>query len=285
MKNIRQTIFLFCLLLLASSVTFAQLSGGSLTGTITDSNGSVVAKAKVTAIHVASGRAFETTTTSEGLYVLPNLEVGPYKITVEATGFKKLTLEGVVIYLGNRTVSDAKLETGNLSDTVTVTTDAPQLQSTTTEVGVIFAPKLLVDAPISGAGIRNPEAFIGFQPGVTNGAGAEGGISGGQRRSKEILIDGANATNPASGGVAFNGLSAVESIGEFKPNNHIFAAEYRRTDGDSEPFVTQSGGSQFHGSAYDFHTNSALDAATGTGKADSTAANPVFRKTPFHSNN
>lgn len=125
-----------------------------------------------------------------------------------------------------------------------------------TNISVSFSPKLFVAAPSNDVGI-----------------------------AKEILIDGANATNPASGGVAFNGLSAVESIGEFKPNNHIFAAEYRRTDGDSEPFVTQSGGSQFHGSAYDFHTNSALDAATGTGKADSTAANPVFRKTPFHSNN
>ncbi len=284
MKNIRQTISLFCLLLLASSVTFAQLSGGSLTGTVTDSNGGVVAKAKVTATHVASGRAFETTTTSEGLYSLPNLEVGPYKITVESQGFKKLTLDGVVIYVGNRTVTDARLETGNVSDTVTVTADAAQLQSTTTEVGVSFSPKLFVDAPIFAGGIRNPEAFIGFQPGVTNGAGAEGGISGGQRRSKEILIDGANATNPESGGVAFNGLPAVESLGEFRLINNTFAAEYGRTGGGIESFISKSGGRDFHGNIFDFHTSSALNAAPWATKATPLGAGVVARKLPSHGN-
>lgn len=284
MKNIRQTISLFCLLLLASSVTFAQLSGGSLTGTVTDSNGGVVAKAKVTATHVASGRAFETTTTSEGLYSLPNLEVGPYKITVESQGFKKLTLDGVVIYVGNRTVTDAKLETGNVSDTVTVTADAAQLQSTTTEIGVSFSPKLFVDAPIFAGGIRNPEAFIGFQPGVTNGAGAEGGISGGQRRSKEILIDGANATNPESGGVAFNGLPSVESLGEFRLINNTFAAEYGRTGGGIESFISKSGGRDFHGNIFDFHTSSALNAAPWATKATPLGAGVVARKLPSHGN-
>src|SRR5262249_42363249 len=169
--------------------------------------------------------------------------------------------------LGNRTVSDARLETGNVSDTVNITADAPQLQSTTTEVAVIFAPKLLVDAPISGAGIRNPEAFIGFQPGVVNGAGGEGGISGGQRRSKEILIDGANATNPESGGVAFNGLPSVEAISEFRLINNTFAAEYGRTGGGLESFITKSGGRDFHGTVYDFHTSSALSAAPWANKA------------------
>lgn len=288
MKTIRQAVsllcMLLCILLLAGSVAFAQLSGGSLTGTVTDTNGGAIARAKVTATHVASGRVFETTATSEGLYALPNLEVGQYKVTVEAQGFKKLTLDGVVIYLGNRTVTDARLEAGNLTDTVTVTADAAQLQSTTTEVGVTFSPKLLVDAPISGAGIRNPEAFIGFQPGVVNGAQAEGGISGGQRRSKEILIDGANATNPESGGVAFNGLPSVEAIGEFRLINNTFAAEYGRTGGGVESFVTKSGGREFHGTVYDFHTSSALSAAAWATKATPLGAGVVAAKPKYHGN-
>src|SRR5436190_9349080 len=110
MKIIRQTISLLCLLLLAGSLAFAQLTGGSMTGTVTDANGGVVGKAKVTATHVASRRAFETTTTSEGLYVLPSLEVGAYNVTIEVAGFKKLTLNGIVIAVGVRTVADAKLE-------------------------------------------------------------------------------------------------------------------------------------------------------------------------------
>ncbi len=285
MKTIRQTICLFSLLILAGGLAIAQVTGGSLTGTISDSNGGAVAKAKVTATHVRSGRAIETTATSEGLYVLPLLEVGEYKIMVEAQGFKKLTVSGIVISVGVRSVADAKLETGNISDSVTVTADGPQLQSTTTEIGVSFSPKLFNDAPVSAGGLRNIEAFIGLQPGVTNGAGAEGGISGGARRSKEILVDGAGMTNPESGGVAFNGLPAFDSIGEFRLITNTFAAEYGRTGGGIESFVTKSGGSQFHGSGFDFHTSSALNAASWAGKASSTAANPVFRKTPFHGNN
>lgn len=278
MKNIRQTISTLCFLLIASSLAFAQLTGGSMTGTVTDAQGAVVGKAKVTATHVASGRAFETTTTSEGLYALPNLEVGDYRIAVEAQGFKKLTLSGIVIAVGARSVVDAKLETGSVSDTVNVTADAAQLQSTTTEIGVSFSPKLFTDAPIFAGGIRNPEAFIGFQPGVVNGAGAEGGISGGARRSKEILIDGANATNPESGGVAFNGLPSVESLGEFRLINNTFAAEYGRTGGGVESFVTKSGGRDFHGNVFNFHTSSALSANTWANNA----AN--VRKAPTHSN-
>ena len=285
MKIIRPTISTLCLLLLTGSIAFAQLTGGSMTGTVTDSSGGVVAKARVTATHVTSGRVSETATTSEGLYVLPSLEVGPYNVAIEAQGFKRVTLNGVVVAVGVPSVADAKLEAGNLTDTVTIAADATQLQSTTTEIGVSFSPKLFNDAPVSAGGLRNMEAFVSFQPGVTYGAGSEGGISGGARRAKEILLDGANMTNPESGGVIFNGYPAFESIGEFRLINNTFAAEYGRTGGGIESFVTKSGGNQFHGNVFDFHTSSALNAADWAGKASSTAANPVFRKIPFHGNN
>ncbi len=285
MKIIRQAVTLLCLTLLAGSVAYAQLSGGSLTGTVTDANGSVVSGTRVVAKHIASGREFTTTTTSEGLYAFPNLEVGPYQVNYEAQGFKKLTLTNIVISVGTRSVANAKLEAGNISETVQITSDAAQLQSTTTEIGVNFSPKLFKDAPINAAGIRNPEAFIGFQPGVVNGAGAEGGISGGARRSKEILIDGANATNPESGGVAFNGLPSVESLGEFKLINNTFAAEYGRTGGGIESFITASGGRDFHGNVFNFHTSSALSANAWATKAQLFPANDVRkRKPPTHGN-
>lgn len=278
MKIIQQAVSLLCLTLLIGSLALAQLSGGSMTGAVTDANGGVVSNTKVVAKHVPSGREFTTTTTSEGLFAFPNLEVGPYQVSFEASGFKKLSLTNIVIAVGARSVVDAKLEAGNISDTVEITSETPQLQSTTTEIGVSFSPKLFVDAPIFAGGIRNPEAFIGFQPGVVNGAGAEGGISGGQRRSKEILIDGANATNPESGGVAFNGLPSVESLGEFRLINNTFAAEYGRTGGGIESFITKSGGRDFHGNVFDFHTSSALN-------ANSWANNAArARKLPTHGN-
>lgn len=285
MRTIHRIVSAIGLLVITGAVAVAQLSGGSLTGTITDTNGSVVGSAKVIARHVATGRESSTSTTSEGLYVFPNLEVGAYELIIEAQGFKKLSQTNIVIAVGTRSVVDAKLDAGNISDTVTVTSEAPQLQSTTTEIGVNFSPKLFKDAPIYGGGaIRNPEAFIGFQPGVVNGAGAEGGISGGARRSKEILIDGANATNPESGGVAFNGLPSVESLGEFKLVNNTFAAEYGRTGGGVESFITTSGGRDFHGNVFNYHASSALSANAWALNATPLGAGAKAVKAPYHGN-
>ncbi|HEU0184273.1 MAG TPA: carboxypeptidase regulatory-like domain-containing protein, partial [Blastocatellia bacterium] len=283
MKAIRQMALCLGLLLSANAAAFAQNSAGSLSGAVTDANGAAVTQVKVIARQDSTGRQFETVTTSEGLYAFPNLDVGAYTLVVEQPGFKKLTQSNVIIAISNRTVADLKLETGDVSQSVTVTSDATSLQTATTEIGVNFSPKLFKDAPIYAGGIRNPENFIGFQPGVVNGAGAEGGISGGARRSKEILIDGANATNPESGGVAFNGLPSVEALGEFKLINNTFAAEYGRTGGGVESFVTASGGNQFHGNAFNYHTSSALSANAWATNAATVGATPA-RKTPYHGN-
>ena len=274
----RAATFLF-VFICASVSAIAQISAGSLSGTVMDPQGNNVASAKVTAVHDATGRQFATVSSSEGLYAFPNLDIGSYTVAVEAQGFKKLSSTGVVILISTRTGLDLKLEIGDVSQTVAVTADTSQLQTQSSEIGVIFPAKLFRDAPFSAGGIRNPEQFVAFQPGVVNGAGAEGGISGGARRSKEILIDGANATNPESGGVAFNGLPSVEALGEFKVINNTFSAEYGRTGGGIESFVTASGGSQFHGNVFEHHTSSALNANSWANKASG------VRKAPTHGNN
>ncbi len=276
--NIR-ILSILCLLLFASVSVIAQNSSGSLSGAVTDPQGGAVGGAKVTATQDSTGRQQTTATTSEGLYTFPNLDIGSYNITVEASGFKKLSGTGVVIQISTRTSLDWKLEVGDVTQTVSVVADAAQLQTQSAEIGTTFPAKLFRDAPFAAGGIRNPEQFVAFQPGVVNGAGAEGGISGGARRSKEILIDGANATNPESGGVAFNGLPSVESLGEFKIINNTFAAEYGRTGGGIESFVTASGGNQFHGNVFEHHTSSALNATSWANNA------ARARKAPTHGNN
>ena len=115
------------------------------------------------------------------------------------------------------------------------------LQSATSEIGTSFAPKLFTDAPIYAGGLRNPETFVDYQPGVVNGAGAEGGISGGASPFQGDFDRWGQRTNPESGGVAFNGLPTIEQLGEFKIINNTFAAEYGRTGGGIESFVTTFG--------------------------------------------
>ncbi len=281
MKIFRHTITFCSLLLLLAAVPFAQSGKGSLSGPVTDASGANITGAKVSAMNAQTGLVLETITSSGGLYTFPTLDPSTYTVTVEQAGFKKLSKSNIVVSVSNQTSADIQLEVGDVSQSVTITDETAQLQTVTSEIGTTFAPKLFQDVPISAGGLRNPEAFIGFQPGVVNGAGAEGGISGGARRSKEILIDGANATNPESGGVAFNGLPSVESLGEFKLINNTFAAEYGRTGGGIESFVTKSGGNQFHGTVFNFHTSSALSAAAWAGKAGSTARQSGFQKATY----
>ncbi|MFN0086589.1 MAG: carboxypeptidase regulatory-like domain-containing protein [Blastocatellia bacterium] len=284
MKTIRQTVSLLCLLALLSVIVLGQAGKGSLSGTVLDGNGAAIANAKVMAKQDATGQVLESSTTSAGLYAFPTLDVGVYTLTIEARGFKKSTRTNLTVGVSNRTVGDFTMQAGDVNDSVTISSDGPALQTQTTEIGYSFSPKLFKDAPIYASGIRNPEAFIGFQAGVVNGAGAEGGISGGARRSKEILIDGANATNPESGGVAFNGLPSVEALGEFKLINNTFAAEYGRTGGGIESFVTASGGNQFHGNVFNFHSSSALSANVWATNATPLGAGVKARKLPYHGN-
>ncbi|HEY2930713.1 MAG TPA: carboxypeptidase-like regulatory domain-containing protein, partial [Acidobacteriota bacterium] len=279
MNTFRRLASFLSFLLVLSVPSLAQLSTGSMSGTVTDSSGAAVGGATVTATQTNTGRTLVTVTTEAGLYAFPNLDVGPYTLSVEKSGFKKYSHPNIVISISTKTVVDAALEVGDVAaESVTVTAEAPLLQKASSEVGTSFSPKLFREAPIYAGGLRNPEAFIGFQAGVVNGAGAEGGISGGARRSKEILIDGANATNPESGGVAFNGLPSVEALGEFKLINNTFAAEYGRTGGGIESFVTTSGGNRFHGNVFDYHTSSALSANSWANNASR------VRKPSYHGN-
>ena len=278
MDTSRRTVSFLSLLLVLSIPGFAQLSTGSLSGTVTDRSGGAVAGATVTATQTTTGRSLLTVSTEAGLYAFPNLDVGTYTLSVEKAGFKKLSRSNIVIAISTKSVADLTLDVGDVAEIVTVTAEVPVLQSASSEIGTNFAPRLFRDAPIYAGGLRNPEAFIGLQPGVVNGAGAEGGISGGARRSKEILIDGANATNPESGGVAFNGLPSVEALGEFKLINDTFAAEYGRTGGGIESFVTASGGNRFHGNVFDYHTSSALSANAWANNARN------VRKPSYHGN-
>jgi hypothetical protein len=271
MKSIHRAVSSVSLLLLLAIPAFAQSSTGSLTGTVTDPNGQAVADARVVAKHVSTGRELEAVTSSAGLYTFPSLEVGSYTLAVTANGFKQLTHTGTVIAIATKAVVDLTLEVGEVSQSVTVTAEAPLLATATSDIGTNFQPTLYKNAPIFVGGLRNPESFISYMPGVNNGSG-DSSINGGNRRSKEILIDGAGNTNPESGGVAFQ-FPTVEQFGEFKLLNNNFAAEYGRTGGGIEIFTTASGGSQYHGTLFNFHRNSALDSNAWANKAAGRAKN------------
>lgn len=196
---------------------FAQSSTGSMSGRILDPAGATIPGARINATHEPTGRVLETVGTETGDYVFPNLPVGPYTVTVEATGFKKLQRTNIEVRVAQRQVLDLQMEVGDMQQTVEVTAEAPLLETNSPERGQNFSNRFMNTLPLFTGGIRNAEAFVQYMPGVNQGAGlGEVSIAGSGGRGKEILLDGASQTIPESGGVVFN-FPANEQFGEFKP--------------------------------------------------------------------
>ncbi len=249
--NVRFTVLkcshLLLLFGICAASAVAQTATGSLDGTVTDPNGSVVPGVIVNAKNDDTGQELQTVTTDAGLYVFPALQVGHYSISAEKPGFKKIVRSGIEIRVALRQTLDLRLEVGEVQQTVEVRSEAPLLETTTAERGQNVSEKFLSSLPLFTGGIRNPEAFVTYMPGVNSGA--EVSISGSIGRAKEVLIDGASQTIPESGGVVFNFPSA-EQFGEFKLLTGSYSAEYGRFGGGVELFITKSGVNDLHGGAF-----------------------------------
>lgn len=240
---------LLCLLLCLSAVGgWAQQSTGSMNGVVTDPNGAIVPGARIVAKHLPTGQEFGTNSTEAGVYVFGSLPVGPYSISVEKAGFKKLTRTNVEIRVAQRQELGLGLEVGDVQQTVEVTAEAPMLETSSAMRGQNLSPTFMNNLPFFSGGIRNPRSFVTYMPGVNNVAG-EITIAGAGARGQEILIDGASATIPESGGTSFN-FPAAEMFGEFKLLTGTFDAEYGRFGGGVEIYITKSGNNDLHGTLF-----------------------------------
>jgi hypothetical protein len=247
MRLARITLLVTLLGCLVATPVWAQATSGSMSGTITDPNGAMVPGAKVAAVHVPTGRAFSTTASESGLYVFPNLPPGPYEVTVEQPGFKKMVRTGLEIQIGTRQDLNVTLEVGDLQQTVEVKTEVPLLEMTSAERGQNLSPQVLASLPIYSSGLRSAEAFISYMPGVNSNS--ETSINGSNGRAKEVFIDGASLTIPESGGVNFY-FPGFEAYQEMKLVTSSFNAEYGRLGGGLELFSTKSGTNTVHASAF-----------------------------------
>ncbi len=225
----------------------AQMATGSITGSILDPAGAVIPGAIVTARNEQTGASFRTESSEAGLYVLGSLPPGLYEVTVEKPGFRKLVRGGLEVRVAVRLGLDLSLEVGDVQQTVEVVAEAPLLETATSERGQSFSTKFMNTLPLFTGGIRNPEAFVRYMPGVN--IYRETSISGSGGRGKEVLIDGASLTIPESGGVVFN-FPAAEMFGEFKLLTGTYSAEYGRFGGGVEVFVSKSGNNALHGAGF-----------------------------------
>ncbi|MGH9853549.1 MAG: carboxypeptidase-like regulatory domain-containing protein, partial [Blastocatellia bacterium] len=266
--TIRTAIGLF-LVILVSAVALAQGERGTLNGIVTDQNGAVVAGAEVAATNIETNIETKATTTDAGVYRLPYMPAGKYKITVKANGFQTAVLNDVNLFVAQTLTVDIKLTAGQVSEQMTVTGTAPLLETGTAEIGRYVTKKEFDTWPVAvGDGRRQIQTFIFTSLPGSVGESFQGSINGGQYYSHEILIEGIPLGRFDLQGGSNNEFSpSAETISEFKLQSGTVGAQYGGGQTSVANFAFKSGGNDFHGSAYTYIQNDALRANSFNNKA------------------
>jgi hypothetical protein len=258
-----QLPFPFLILALTAGRLAAQVSGASLEGTVQDPTGAVVAAASIELLNTSTGVKTNGKTNAEGRFVFPSIPAGgPYTVIVEAGGFKKEERPGLVLEVNQSARIALTLQVGSSSETVSVTSAAPLLETSTAEMGSVIDNRSIVNLPLNQ---RNPYALVFLAPGVNGGVTAQYNsenisINGGRPGSSEILVDGIPSSpplvNPIQGFAVFPSVDAVQ---EFKVQTNSYSAEFGRTGSGIINLIYKSGTNAYHGSAFEFLRNSDLD--------------------------
>lgn len=270
----------------------AQSFRGSIRGKVTDPKGGLVAGARVSSKNVNTGVTRESVTDGEGAYVMAELPAGTYTVAVTAPGFAEVA-QSVVVNVGLDTTADfdlLKLE--QRQETVTVSEEAPLVESTRDVLGEVVDQKLVSGLPLNG---RDFGKLVALVPGATvepaGVAAIQSGfgqfsINGNRDRSNNYTVDGTDNNDPFFNNSAFNqtgiggapaSLLPIDSIQEFNLQAN-FPPEYGRNSGSVVNILTKSGSNHLHGSAFEFLRNSAMDARNYFNRA------PAI-KSPFRNNN
>jgi hypothetical protein len=275
-------LLLTAALVLAGSPAWAQFERSAVSGTVVDEQGGVIPGATVTATNLQNNQVDVTVSDGSGFYNFPNLQPGPYSITAELQGFKRSTRSNVQADAAGRYVFDFRLETGELSEEVTVTAEAAQLQ---TDVALRKTVEARDIEQLSFQG-RNPIGVAGLKAGVSGGAFnnygfsslSNGGfnINGSRADENNITVDGATAIRTRASG-AVVGIQNVDALQEVQVLTGSYMPEYGRASGGQIRMVTKSGGSRYSGSASFFLRDESLQANTW---ARNRSTNPAENRGP-----
>jgi len=271
---------LFSLVALPSA--WAQKDTGAIVGLVRDSSGAIVTDAKVTITDADRGTVLSFTTNSDGEYVASPLRIGRYTVTVEKAGFKKAVAGPFQVNIQDRVGVDMQLQAGATTETVNVTSQGPQLETETSELGQVVDSHRINALPLNG---RNYAQLALLGAGV---AAAEPGSrvetsygfssNGARSLQNNFLLDGID--NNANLGDVLNGAAyvvqpAVDAIAEFKVETNSYSAEFGRGNGAIMDAVIKSGTNHLHGDVWEFLRNEKLDA---------TNAFDIFGRQPYKQN-
>jgi hypothetical protein len=242
-RHIQRKLLGFLFTVLLSLTATGQTDRGAISGTVVDQNGAAIRQAKVKVVNLESGASREVTTTEDGTFVVPELRAAPYRLTVEAQGFKTTTIDRIQIAVQVTRRVDVKLEVGAVGEVTTVTANAGALQTESPVLQTNITERQVRELPLqigAEAGGRSPLSFIFLDSSVTSGGGTGDQntasslgtvgfnfrVNGGQGLGTEILIDGA-ATRRAENGTFFSEVApGPNAFQEFTISTAQYSAEY-----------------------------------------------------------
>lgn len=227
----------------------SQAINGQIEGIVSDSNGAAVPNATVTVRNIGTGSERSVTTDTGGVYRVPLLPLGTYRVTIEAQGFKRYVQEGIILTTGSIATVRASLEAGGLEETVTVTADAPIADPGKIDVGRVMNTREVQNLPLVS---RNPYNYALLQANVTGRPNVEFGVprinANGYTRRTNYQLDGNNNTQADRGGIRLMPISDT-FVAEVQLVTNGFAPEFGNTPGLIMNAVTPSGTNDIHGSA------------------------------------
>ncbi|MGA8491836.1 MAG: carboxypeptidase regulatory-like domain-containing protein, partial [Terriglobales bacterium] len=247
---------------------FSQSTSGRIVGRVSDPTGAVLAEVKITLTNEATGASRDTQTSASGDYNFVEVVPGSYRVEYELTGFKKNVQTSVLVDVNQVVTLNSVLQIGATQEVVEVTSEAPQVDTTSTQLGAVINNRSVNELPLN---TRDTYQFLQLQPGVQaqlgNGNGSlfygsqdTGSVSvnGGRTRANNFSVNGGDANDQ------FVNLPTIQpspdSVEEFRVITNTFDAEYGRNSGSVVNVITKSGTNAFHGDLFEYFRNTVLDA-------------------------
>jgi hypothetical protein len=258
---------LACLLL--SIAVFAQTDRGTVTGTLTDPAGAVVAAAPIELKGAETGTAYPTVSSATGNYTFTQIPIGTYELSVTVPGFKKYLRQNIRVQAAQTLGLDITLEVGAANESVTVNAEVSLLRTESSDVSVNIQGSLLTSLPIlpigngfsSSHGVRNPMAVANMSAGTYFDPNSQIRVNGAPSNTESVRVEGQDAvTNVAGASFQSQVQPSVDAIQELSVQTSNYAAEYGQAGSGVFNYTIKSGTNQFHGSAYDYFSNEFLNA-------------------------
>jgi len=273
-------VWTLAFILVLSALCAGQTEVATLSGRVTDPGGGVIAGVEVKADNIETNTTRSTMTTGEGVYVLPNLQPGRYRLIVRKEGFNQIVKTEIILHVQDTLAENFILQIGSVDQSITVVAEDGLVSTESAAVGTVIDRQFVENMPLNG---RSFQSLILLTPGVVPVASSQQNsgqfsVNGQRSTTNYFSVDGVSANigiggfsaglfDTAGGGSqgqtaagGYNNLVSIDAIREFKVQTSTYAPEFGRTPGGQFEIVTRSGTNQIHGTVFDYLRNDAFDA-------------------------